>query len=151
RPDACADQDRHSRHRVRPARRARCRAVPPRWPVQTVTGRLKLTHLLIPHWPLLALAFSAMLVESGADLLEPWPLKIVFDHVLGAKPHPTWMDRWAPIDLAADPMRILTAAALAVIGIAMIGAAGAYCEKYFSTNVATRVAHDLRHMLYHHV
>jgi ABC-type multidrug transport system fused ATPase/permease subunit len=42
------------------------------------------TRLLRPYWGRLAIAFAAMLLESGADLLEPWPLKIIFDYVIDA-------------------------------------------------------------------
>jgi ATP-binding cassette, subfamily B, bacterial len=110
---------------------------------------LRLTHLLRPHWTLLAVAFGAMLVQMGAELLEPWPLKIVFDHVLGSKPTPAWLAGWLAAD--ADRLATLNAAAVAVVAIAIVGAIGAYTEKYLSSTVAKRVGHDLRHMLYHHV
>ena len=57
---------------------------------------LSLIRLLRPHWTLLAVAFVAMLVQSAADLLEPWPLKVVFDYVLGSKPMPHWLAEWMP-------------------------------------------------------
>ncbi|HVI72741.1 MAG TPA: hypothetical protein VM656_14800, partial [Pyrinomonadaceae bacterium] len=51
----------------------------------------KLVHLLRPHRTMLVLAFIAVLGEAGTDLLEPWPLKIVFDYVFGTKQMPAWM------------------------------------------------------------
>jgi len=47
-----------------------------------------MTRLLLPYWRLLAIAFVALLVEGAADLLEPWPLKIIFDNVIGSKQMP---------------------------------------------------------------
>ena len=47
--------------------------------------RIRITDLLRPHWGMLAIAFIAVLGETATDLLEPWPLKIVFDYVLGTK------------------------------------------------------------------
>jgi hypothetical protein len=47
--------------------------------------------LLRPHRAVLALAFLAVLGEAATDLLEPWPLKIVFDYVFGTKHMPSWM------------------------------------------------------------
>jgi subfamily B ATP-binding cassette protein MsbA len=111
--------------------------------------RLNLPRLLRPYWPLLAAAFAAMLVESAADLLEPWPLKVVFDYVLGTKHMPDWLARWWPS--GASRIAILDAAALAVIAIALLGAVASYTEKYLSTTVGKRVGYDLRHLLYHHV
>src|SRR5688572_18540604 len=112
-------------------------------------GGLNLARLLRPYWKLLAVAFGAMLIQAGADLLEPWPLKVIFDHVLGSKPMPQWLSAWMTAD--ATPLAVLNAAALAVIGIAIIGAVGAYTEKYLSTAVAKHVGYDLRRLLYHHV
>ena len=108
---------------------------------------LSLIRLLRPHWPLLAVAFIAMLVQSAGDLLEPWPLKVVFDYVLGSKRMPDWLAERMP----GDALGVLNVAAAAVIAIAAIGALSSYTEKYLSTTVAKRVGYDLRHMLYHHV
>ena len=108
---------------------------------------LSLFRLLRPHWQLLAVAFVAMLVQSAADLLEPWPLKVVFDYVLGTKRMPHWLAEWMP----GDTLDVLNVAAAAVIAIAIIGALSSYTEKYLSTTVAKRVGYELRHMLYHHV
>ena len=108
---------------------------------------LSLIRLLRPHWPLLAVAFVAMLVQSAADLLEPWPLKVVFDYVLGSKHMPHWLAERMP----GDPLGVLNVAATAVIAIAAIGALSSYTEKYLATTVAKHVGYELRHMLYHHV
>ena len=108
---------------------------------------LSLIRLLRPHWRLLVVAFTAMLVQSAADLLEPWPLKVVFDYVLGSKKMPPWLAERMP----GDALAVLNVAAAAVIAIAIVGAIGSYTEKYLSTTVAKRVGFELRHLLYHHV
>ena len=112
-------------------------------------GGISLTQLLRPHWKLLAVAFIAMVVQSAADLLEPWPLKVIFDYVLGAKPMPEWLAEWMPAD--GQALAVLRMAAAAVIVIALVSAISSYTEKYLATTVAKRVGYDLRHMLYHHV
>lgn len=90
-----------------------------------------------------------MLVASASSLLEPWPLKIIFDHVIGAKPMPGWLSRWPVI--GQDRLALLNAAAFSVIAIATVGAIGSYVQKYLATTVGQHVMHDLRHLLYHHV
>jgi subfamily B ATP-binding cassette protein MsbA len=112
-------------------------------------GTLSLWRLVRPYWRLMAVAFAAMLVESAMSLWEPWPLKLIFDHVLGSKPLPAWLAAWPVVD--DDRLALLNAAALAVIAIAVLGAAGSYTHKYLSTAVGQHVMHDLRHVLYHHV
>lgn len=113
------------------------------------TQSIRVLHLLRPYWTLLALAFAAMLVEGAADLLEPWPLKIVIDYVIGSKRAPPWLIGWTA-DAHARLM-LLNLAAAAVIGIAVFGAVSSYTEKYLSTTIGKRVGYDLRHLLYHHV
>ena len=112
-------------------------------------GTPKLSRLLRPYWKRLTIAFAAMLVESAADLLEPWPLKIIFDYVIGSKKMPAWLA--AALPDGVDRMTLLNLAALAVVVIAIVGAISSYSERYLSTTVGTRVGYDLRHMLYHHV
>jgi ATP-binding cassette, subfamily B, bacterial len=109
--------------------------------------RLKLAPLLVPQLSLLLVAFAAMLVEGATDLLEPWPLKIVFDHVIGSKPRPDWFRSY----IDGDRLTVLNLAAAAVVVIALLGAASAYTHKYLATTVAKRIGYQLRHVLYHHI
>jgi ATP-binding cassette subfamily B protein len=109
----------------------------------------KLRALLRPYWKLLVLAFAAMLVESAMDLLEPWPLKVILDHVIGSKTPPPWLAGWL-ID-SESRLTVLNGAIAAVMGIALVGAVSSYTERYLSTTIGKRVGFDLRHALYHHV
>jgi subfamily B ATP-binding cassette protein MsbA len=111
--------------------------------------RVSIPRLLAPYWKLLTVAFAAMLVEASASLLEPWPLKVVFDHVIGSKEPPPWLSGW--VNGGGDRLDLLAVAAVAVIGIAVLGAASSYVQKYLSTTVGMRVGYDLRRMLHHHV
>jgi subfamily B ATP-binding cassette protein MsbA len=106
-------------------------------------------RLVAPYRGLLTVAFVAMLCQAAADLLEPWPLKVIFDNVIGSRPVPHWLARWPGI--AATPLALLNAAAIAVVAIAIAGAVSSYAEKYLATTVGQRVLHDLRGVLYHHV
>ena len=112
-------------------------------------GAATVGRLLLPHWRLLALAFVAMLVEGAADLIEPWPLKIVVDHVIGGRTAPAWLTA-APW-IGGDRVALLDTVVVAGILIATIGAVGSFAERYLSTAVAQRVAHGVRRALYHHV
>ena len=109
--------------------------------------RLSLTGLLRPHWPLLLVSAAAMLVQSITELLEPWPLKVIFDFVLGGKTVPAWLAPW----VGDAPLQVLDAAAVAVVAIATVSAVSTYTEKYCSSTVGKRVGYELRHRLYHHV
>ncbi len=84
------------------------------------------------------------------DLLEPWPLKIVFDHVFGSKSLPGWLASIVGY-IGTDKFSILNFAVLAVIVIAIFGAVSSYFEKYLTTSVGQWVMHDLRRVLYSHI
>jgi subfamily B ATP-binding cassette protein MsbA len=114
---------------------------------------LRLASLLRPHWWRLAAATLAVLGESAANLLEPWPLKIVVDNVL--KPHPAhgWLTRLVLFAAGpgAGPMAVLRLAALAALAIACLGAVCSFAERYLTTSVGQWVMHDLRRGLYSHI
>jgi subfamily B ATP-binding cassette protein MsbA len=114
-----------------------------------MTPQTSLVRLLRPYWTLCVVALLAMLVESAADLLEPWPLKIVLDYVVGSKQPPGWLASWTADHQGR--LQLLNVAAVAVVVVAIIGAISSYVEKYFSTTIGKRVGYDLRHALYHHV
>jgi ATP-binding cassette, subfamily B, bacterial len=113
------------------------------------TRCVTLHHLLRPYWKLLTLTFVAILIEGCAELLEPWPLKVVLDYVIGSKPGPPLLAGW----VVDEPARreLLNLAVAAVVAIALVGAVSSYIEKYLSTTVGKRVGYDLRHALYHHL
>ena len=112
--------------------------------------KIRITDVLYPHWPTLTLAFLAVLGESITDLLEPWPLKIVFDHVFGSKRMPDWLASIVSY-VGTDKFSILNFAVLAVIVIAIFGAVSSYFEKYLTTSVGQWVMYDLRRVLYSHI
>jgi len=111
----------------------------------------RISYLLRPHWLPLTLAFVAVIIESVTDLLEPWPLKIVFDNVLGSKKLPEWLSTAVYSTAGRDKLSILAFVAVSVLLIAIIGAISSYFEKYLTTSVAQWVSHDLRRNLYHHI
>src|SRR5436853_1031667 len=112
---------------------------------------IRITQLLRPHWPALVLAFLAVLGETLTDLLEPWPLKVVLDNVIGNKSLPHWLQSLVVSWLGTDKTAILHFAIVAVITIALVGAVSSYAEKYLTTSVGQWVMHDLRTTLYHHI
>jgi subfamily B ATP-binding cassette protein MsbA len=114
---------------------------------------LKIVDLLRPHWKSLAVGLCAVIAEGVADLLQPWPLKIVFDNVLrsGSAHSHGWLNQRIVAVVGSNPLAILQFAAVAALVIAAFGALASYTEKYLTTSVGQWVMHDLRRMLYSHV
>ena len=112
---------------------------------------LKMRDLLKPHYKILWLGLIAVIGEGVANLLQPWPLKIVLDNVLKSREIHGWLNSFILSVAGQDRLAILRFAALAVLGIALVDALCSYTEKYVTTSVGQWVMHDLRLMLYHRI
>lgn len=112
---------------------------------------MTIRDLLRPHRKALLLGLLATAGEGVANLLEPWPLKLVFDNVLKSNPLPRWFTSLPPWLGGAEPLAVLRFAALAALLIAAAGALCSYAEKYLTTSVGQWVVHDLRRTLYSHI
>src|SRR5262249_60692088 len=102
-------------------------------------GRVKkarIAQFLRRHWRALALALIAVLGETLADVLEPWPIKIVVDSVLQSKRLPGWLDAAVASRFGTQPIAVLNFAVAAVAGIAIIGRRGSCCEKCCTTSTS---------------
>jgi subfamily B ATP-binding cassette protein MsbA len=112
---------------------------------------LRIGRLLRPHWKSLALALVAVVGETVADVLQPWPIKIVVDNVVQSKRLPPWIDTVVTGLFAGDKYATLNFAVAAVAAIAILDAVSGYGEKYLTTRVAQWVGHDLRRLVYQHI
>jgi subfamily B ATP-binding cassette protein MsbA len=119
--------------------------------VLTGKARLRLLALLRSHASALTLGALAVVGEGVANLAEPWPLKIVLDNVLRAKPAKGWLNDFVVGIAGTDRLAILEFCAVAVLMIATVGAVCSYFEKRITASVSQWVSHDLRRTLYFHV
>ena len=102
-----------------------------------------------PYWTSVAFVVVAMLIEAAASLASPWPLKIVLDSVLGSRPLPASL-AWLS-GSARDRLAILNVAVIATVAIALLQAAAAYVNAYYSASIGQWIAHDLRQTVYGHL
>src|SRR5499426_1123399 len=110
-----------------------------------------LNHVLRPHWKALCVAFVAVIIEGLAGLFDPWPIKIVLDYALGARPLPEWIAGFIRGVFGEGELAIIHFAAIATVAVAAMGAIASYIESYLTTRVGQWVMHDLRQTLYHHI
>jgi ATP-binding cassette subfamily B protein len=96
-------------------------------------------------------ALIAAVGEALADLLSPWPLKIVIDNVIKTKPLSPWAHRIVMALAGDDRLSIVRVAAIGAVVIAIIGAICSYAQKRGTTTVGQWVMHDLRRTVYSHV
>lgn len=112
---------------------------------------LALRELLRPHAASLLLAFFAVIGESVASLLEPWPLKIVLDDVLHSKQSNAQFVQWMHRLVGTDVLAVLKFACLLVLMIAVLDAVCTYGEKFLTTSVGQWIMYDLRRSIYAHI
>ena len=113
--------------------------------------KLSIRRLLRPHIGSLVLGFIAIAGESAADLLQPWPLKIVLDDVLRSHTSHARAMRIIHQLVGPDKLAVLKFACALVLAIAVLDAICTYGEKYLTTSVAQWVSYDLRLTIYSHI
>jgi ATP-binding cassette subfamily B protein len=116
-----------------------------------------LWHITRYFWPqlrqyklLLAGSFTALFAEVIFRLLEPWPLKFVFDRLIPTAKLPTPLPglRWLE---SLPTAQLLIAAAVLLVIVTTFRAIAAYNSVVGFAKVGTRVLTKLRARLYRHV
>src|SRR5689334_11597889 len=113
--------------------------------------QVTIKELLRPHTSALIFGMIAVVGEGVANLLEPWPLKIVLDGVLRDRQVHGWLAHLITLTVGTEKMAVLKFACLAVLAIAFLDAVSSYAEKYLTNSIGQWVAHDLRRTLYLHI
>ncbi|HEU4341932.1 MAG TPA: ABC transporter ATP-binding protein, partial [Candidatus Binatia bacterium] len=100
---------------------------------------------LRPYLPAFVFALAQVVFISALELLKPWPLKIIIDHVLTATPLPwEFAHGWS-----AQFVVFLACAALVLI-YALLGALR-ILNDYTTVRIGQRMVNDLRRDLYSHI
>src|SRR5436305_1718852 len=97
--------------------------------------RLRIIELIKPYRGQLILGIFAVLGEGIADLLGPWPLKVVIDNVVKSQQGHGWLNSFILSVAGDDKMAILRLATFSLLAFAMLGAVCAYSEKSITTSV----------------
>lgn len=106
-------------------------------------------RLVRPYWPWIVAVVAAMLLQTAMTLASPWPLKVVLDSVFDSRPLPPALG-WA-VAPSADRLTVLNLAVVATVLIALLQAATAYLNAYYSVSIGQWISHDLRLSIYAHL
>ncbi|MEO0540178.1 MAG: ABC transporter ATP-binding protein [Cyanobacteria bacterium P01_A01_bin.105] len=116
-----------------------------------------LRRIMRQFWPhirpqsrLLAGAFLVLLTETGMRLLEPWPLKLIFDRVIlpsGFNIHSHNIEALAGL----SPLMVLSLFSVGLVVISVGRGAAAYFSTVGMAVAATHVMSDIRGELYAHI
>jgi ATP-binding cassette subfamily B protein/subfamily B ATP-binding cassette protein MsbA len=98
-----------------------------------------------PHLGRLAIAIAGVLLAASAEVLKPWPLKIVIDNVLRGTP---LVSKWIPPMPRAE---LLIAACISlVILYALLGLLNVITN-YVTISIGQRMVNELRARLFDHL
>jgi len=105
----------------------------------------KFLPYLRPYRGRFAWALIQVFLIAGFDLLKPWPLQLVIDHVLGGKPLA------APWLAELSKSTLLAVACIALVLVNLGSGLLALLHNYTSIGVGQRMVNDLRGALYAHL
>jgi ATP-binding cassette, subfamily B, bacterial len=95
------------------------------------------------------ISFLALLVETGLTLLEPWPLKFIFDNILGTS------NRFQSIpsldNLSLSPIALLTLLTVSMVAIAILSSIFSYLSTFGMALATLRILAEIRGNLYSHI
>src|SRR5215469_475688 len=98
-----------------------------------------------PHLGRFALAIGAVLLASAAEVLKPWPLKIVIDNVLRGAP---LVSSWIPLMPRAE---LLVAACVGLVILYAILGVLNVITNYVTIPIGQRMVNELRAQLFDHL
>jgi len=115
------------------------------WKIYKVFGR----HYK-KHWKTLLVAYGCLFIVIGIEVLNPWPLKLVLDHLLVRAALPENLSFLQP--LFAGPAKItllLLAAAILVLTVAE--AMFSYVNKFWISSCGDKMVAEIRERVFAHM
>lgn len=109
-----------------------------------------LTHNLTAEKWNFGLAFLCTLIVAIADLLRPWPLKLIIDNILLGKPLPSSLRSFETF-FAQEKIWTTVAVASLLIVLSAIKGFSVYAQTSITSRIGYRIAHALRRELFSHL
>ncbi len=115
---------------------------------EVLPGSIKILRKFSPYIRkrkvVIVASFFALLFETGLRLLEPWPLKYIFDYVLV----PAYNNARVNNPFGLSAIALLTFLALASVGIAVVGSIAAYLSTYGMSLAVVEILSEVRGNLF---
>jgi len=111
----------------------------------------RLLAIARPYWLHLGGILALGLLATPIALLQPLPLKLIVDNVVGGQPLPGYLDRFVPQAIGRSPTAILGLAAGLALAVALLAAARWTSLWLLQVSTGERLVVRLRSMLFRHV
>lgn len=104
------------------------------------------------RWPELLAVFGAMLLGVGLSVLQPWPMKLLIDHVLHAKPLPPQLAGFAgALPGGGTREGLLAWSVAATVILFLLNWLAGIISAYFNTGLGQRMIYTLAADLFGHL
>lgn len=100
-----------------------------------------------PHRPKLFIASLYTVAVTVTSLLQPWPLKIIFDVILSGH-KPSFLNRFPAL---SDTENLVAAVALSILALALLHGLFQYGQKFLIAGIGQRLVASVRRRLYNHI
>ncbi|MCM2357820.1 MAG: ABC transporter ATP-binding protein/permease [Geobacteraceae bacterium] len=115
---------------------------------------MRVYRFLVPHlktyWSWFLLAYLALFAGVAMNLLKPWPLKLILDHILLDKPQP------APVLLLSslaghDKLLLLALLCVGIVAIFFLEGLFSFTNRYFLSGAGENAINDIRQQVFGHL
>ncbi len=111
-----------------------------------------LTRYALRRWRGLLAVLATMVVKIGLDVLKPWPMKVLVDHVLGAQPlSPTLAALAAVLPGSGTREGLVAWSVAATVVLFLLGWALGVATSYANIGFGQRMVYDLATDLFGHL
>lgn len=102
------------------------------------------------HWKWFILAYLALFAGVVMNLLKPWPLKLILDHVLLDKPAPHIIVSLRQT-AGNDKLILLAIFSVSIVAIYLLEGLFSFTRKYFMAGAGESTVNDIRQEAYGHL
>jgi ABC-type multidrug transport system fused ATPase/permease subunit len=103
-----------------------------------------------PYWKWFVLAYAGLIGTVLMNLVKPWPLKLIFDHILLDKPVPASVTDFASV-FGNDKSTLLIIFCLSIVCVVFLDSLFSYSHKYLIAAAGERVVNDIRRWVFNHL
>ena len=99
---------------------------------------------------ILIFAFISLFLAIGVEVLAPWPLKLILDHIILKEELP---DKLAIFNqfIQSDPKTALIYLSISIVVLAILQAVFSYWNKFFVSSTGDRLVADIRERVFDHL
>jgi ATP-binding cassette subfamily B protein len=103
-----------------------------------------------PYWKWFVLAYAGLIGTVLMNLVKPWPLKLIFDHILLDKPVPASVTDFTSV-FGNDKSTLLIIFCLSIVCVVFLDSLFSYSHKYLIAAAGERVVNDIRRWVFNHL